>query len=405
MKKLFDRLSRNRSFTRLFSILVFAAVAAPGLSFAHTCSTLVNGICVADHGTPQRLCKNSVGLVDRRVHCANTCGQVGRTEKSNTCSGGSGGSGNLGSSIQGVVLFGDEFGGPGESSSSCGGPGLYFDVTRTTAPGQTTSCKVIDDQGEHDRLCSYDLVHRCFKAGNCKQKTRVSESKCPALDANGDNLSGSTGTVTVFDLNGIQLPSSPGHPNPINIGTVPLLVDVDTNTECANEFPSGVLGLGQRVTGKITQECTNDLDVIGDPIMTQVLRSTNGYSAAFDVAITQPGSCTPSNGFPFVGCENSGLFWFYFNPGSGEQLDPANFSCGQIVDENDQILDGPPPVTCGPSDKAGFTFRCQCQRCIPANTPGFPEGTLVNPGTGNQGLFVLHSSDNAYACPVTESGN
>jgi hypothetical protein len=216
---------------------------------------------------------------------------------------------------------------------------------------------------------------------------------CPTLDPiTGSNLAGCTGTITVLDSNGNPLP---GFTDPIPIGSN--LEQLNTNASCGEEFPTDS-GLKKFVMGALVQECTSDSDVKTDLVDQQKVRSTNDYFSTTQSFNLLSATCNPTNGFPSGACTNDGGAWITFPAAAnGDQCSAANFSCGQVVDDGaDEPSPGPPPSTC----RIGSSGQCEC-RCARCT----PDGTLVNLSTGEQGLFVLASSENAYACSVTVTGN
>jgi hypothetical protein len=231
----------------------------------------------------------------------------------------------------------------------------------------------------------------CFQEGKCTAKgnnsgTRTSTMTCPTtVVTGGPNVAGCTGTVTIKALDGTVLALD----RPIGEG----LSDLNTNSECGAEFPAS-FGLRRSVMGTITQSCTAGSIAADDRVLQQVVRSTNDYLSTTEWLDLNPATCNPNTGFPPGACQNDGGAWITFAAAeSGVQCVADNFSCGQLADDGSS---GPPPSVC----RVGSSGQCEC-RCARCT----PEGTLVNLGAGDQGKFVVASSNAAFACDVTVTGN
>jgi hypothetical protein len=347
MKKLFNRLSCRRSFAKFFSLLAIAMVAS----------------AVATEAQAQW---------------------------------GSGGASWFGSDFAAVIKIGEYSTIVSAATSVCGPD--FIDTSASTDQGQATDCTLIENGVETPRLCQFsNLVCRCFKKPtSCTGATGTSTMTCPTLDPMTNlNEAGCTGTITVLDLNGIPVPSLPGHPNPINIGTIPPLSGLTNNGQCQQQFPDDTCppnspnctatGLPKNVMGTLTQECST-----GD-ITNQIVRSTNGFELTTQVFDANQATCNPNDGFPTNACTNDSGVWITFAPAVGDQCAASNFSCGELVGESEPV-DGPQPSKCELNKKTKLC-ECRCARCT-------PQGALVNVGLNQTGTFVLHSDDNAYACQV-----
>jgi hypothetical protein len=350
MKKLFCRLSSRRPFARLFSVLAVAIVA----------------FAVA------------------------TKAQADCDPFWDDCSG-TGGSSWTGSNFTAVIKLGD-YKIDIVTDSVCGAGYIDTVGNSNTQLGQTTACTLIENGVETPAQCQFsDLVCTCFKVPSgplaspptvCTGATITSTMVCPTLDPTSKlNEAGCTGIITVFDLNGNPLPS---HPDPIIIGTG--LSDLTNNGKCQQQFPDplpGTTGLPKNVMGTLTQECTTL------SAQQQIGRSTNGFAQTTQWfnPLTQA-TCNPADGFPTNACSNDSGANITFKAANSDQCVASNFSCGQLPDGSF----GPNPSKCTLDKKSGLC-QCRCDRCT-------PDGALVNTGTGNQGLFVVSSSDNVYACQV-----
>jgi len=291
--------------------------------------------------------------------------------------------------------------------SVCGSGFVDTLATSNTDQGQTTDCTLIAPNGsETPAQCQFNnLQCNCFDVGTCKGGTRTSTMTCPTPGTLGANSAGCTGTITV-------LPTTL-HPAIIigpNLAIPGRPATLDTNTECQAAFPADS-GLNKKVMGTLTQECTSRLDPTTDFVLETKVRSTTATGMApptptasffsttqwFNAIHLPSNACNPSNGFPPNGCSNDGGANITFPAAAnGDQCNASNFSCGQLDGDNGP-LPGPHPSSCT-ADSAG-NCTCRCNRCT-------PDGTLVNVGTGgDQGLFVIASSDNAYACQVTVTGS
>jgi len=357
MKKLFYRLLSNRSFAKLISLLAVAIMA----------SAMATEAQAQDDWW------------------------------------GSGGAFWPGSDFTAVIKLGD-YNVDIQASVACNTPGYVDTVAQSnTLQGQTTDCTVVENGVETPAQCTFNsLTCSCFQVGTCKGGTRTSTMTCPTNDpTTGLNEAGCTGTVSVTDLQGNPLPS---HPVPIQIGG-PTLANLNTNTECQAAFPNDS-GFKQRVMGTLTQECTSSSSATTDFVLQEKVRSTTDTNPPTPTAsffsTTEwfkhfDATCNPNNGFPPNGCSNDGGTWITFPAvANGDQCNASNFSCGQLDGENGPIP-GPAPSKCTVDSQTG-NCQCRCDRCTKA-------GTLTNLGTGDQGLFVIASSDNAYACPVTVTGS
>lgn len=303
-----------------------------------------------------------------------------------------------GSEIKAVIKLGDY--GPNiddlVTSSVCGDG--FVDTQARTLEGQTTDCTVDGKPA----LCTFNsLTCSCFKVGTCKGGTRTDTMTCPTNNpTTGLNEAGCTGTISVTDLNGTPIHSE------IQIGGS-TLANLNTNSACGAVFPNDSgSGLKKFVMGTLTQECAANSDPTTDFVLEAKVRSTTVTTPATPTAsffsTTQwfdnfDATCNPNNGFPTGACTNDGGAWITFPLATGDTCQASNFTCGQRDGPNGPIS-GPQPSTCT-VDKSTGQCQCRCSRCT-------PEGTLVNLGTPGQGLFVLASdADNAYACPVTVTGN
>jgi hypothetical protein len=350
MKKLFYRLWSSRSFGRLFSVLAVAIVA----------------FAVA------------------------TKAQADCNPFWEDCSG-EGGSSWFGSDFSAVIKLGDYNIDIVSPSSVCG-PGFIDTVGNSNTPqGQTTECTLIENGVETLAQCQFsNLVCSCFKVPSgplaspptsCTGATITSTMTCPTNDPITKlNEAGCTGTITVLDLNGNPLPS---HPNPINVGTG--LSDLTNPGVCGQQFPAPTSGTGlpKNIMGTLTQECTTL------SAQQQIVRSTNGFEQTTQwFNPLQTATCNPENGFPTNACSNDSGVNMTFALANGDKCVASNFSGGQFPDGSF----GPHPSKCTFDKKSGL---CQCRfdRCT-------PQGSLVNPGIGDQGLFVANSADNVYACQV-----
>jgi len=302
-----------------------------------------------------------------------------------------------GSNITAVIKLGD-YGSKVDdlvTSSICGDG--FVDTQASTLQGQTTDCTVDGKPA----LCTFkSLTCSCFQVGTCKGGTRTDTMTCPTPGTNGPNSAGCTGIISVTDLN-----LNPIHSD-IQIGGL-TLANLDTNSECGAAFPNDSgSGLKKFVMGTLTQECTSGSSAIDDFVLQEKVRSTTDTNpptppTASFFSTTQwfdhvDATCNPNNGFPTGACTNDGGAWITFPLATGDTCQASNFTCGQRDGPNGPIS-GPAPSQCR-TDSSG-NCQCRCSRCTSA-------GTLVNLGTPGQGLFVLASdADNAYACPVTVTGN
>jgi hypothetical protein len=341
MKKLFYRLSSRRLFAKFFSLLAIAIAAS----------------AVATESQAQW---------------------------------GSGGASWFGSDFTAVIKLGEYSVNVLTSPSVCGTG--FIDTFASTDGGQATDCTLIENGVETPRLCQFtNLQCSCFQVPTCTSGTRTGTMTCPTLDPTAqpkENLAGCTGQITVLDLNGNQVPSLPGHPNPINIGSIPPLEDLTSPGQCKAQFPGpkpGTTGLPENVMGTLTQECST-----GD-ITEQIVRSTNGFKLSTPhVLDANQATCNPANGFPTNACTNDSGAFITFAATANECVE-SNFSCGEFTGESGPV-DGPPPSKCTFDKKSG-QCQCRCARCT-------PQGALVNVGLDQQGIFVLHSAQNAYGCQV-----
>ena len=286
--------------------------------------------------------------------------------------------------------------------SVCGNKFVDTLATSNTDQGQTTDCTLVVGTVETPAQCKFEnLQCNCFEVGICKGGTRISTMTCPT-PSSGLNKAGCKGTIRVFDPND---PEREIHP-PIDIGTG--LADLDSTGECGAAFPNDSV-MRQRVMGTLTQECTAKSSATTDFVLEQKVRSTSSTASSPPIstasffsttqwlnAIQLPSNaCNPNNGFPANGCSNDGGANITFPAAAnGDQCDVSNFRCGQLDGENGP-LPGPMPTSCTPE---GGDCKCRCARCT-------TDGTLVNLGAPGEGLFVIASLDNAYACPVTVTGS
>jgi hypothetical protein len=307
---------------------------------------------------------------------------------------GSGGASWFGSDFTAVIKLGD-YNTNIVNSQACGTGYVDTVANSNTQQGQTTDCTLIDNNGvETPAQCQFtNLQCSCFKVGTCQGGTRTSTMTCPTLDPTTKlNEAGCTGTISVFGLNG-----QPIHQD-VLVGTSPPLAQLTTNGKCGQEFPNDT-GLPKYVMGTLKQVCTTSSNVLTDLVMEEKVRSTNGYVSTtewFNIASQGQVTCNPNNGFPTGACTNDGGAWMTFPLAAGDQCKASNFTCGQVDTGTDGPISGPHPSTCT-IDKSTGNCQCRCDRCTTA-------GTLVNLGAPGQGLFVLASEDNAYACPVTVTG-
>jgi hypothetical protein len=311
-----------------------------------------------------------------------------------------------GSDFTAVIKLGDlsvKFVTPTPNTPSVCGSG-FVDIlanSNFTDLGQTSDCTlVLEDGSETPAQCQFSgLQCNCFQVGTCKGGTRTSTMTCPTPGTNGPNSAGCTGSITVYDLNGVKLNHTP---NPIPIGDN--LAQLNTNTACGQAFPNDSgSGLKKFVMGTLTQECT--ASSTSDLVLQEKVRSTTNSSASasffsttewFNGIQLTSDACNPNNGFPPNSCSNdSGANITFPAAANGDTCNASNFSCGQLDGDNGP-LPGPHPSSCT-TDNNG-NCKCRCARCTPA-------GTLTNLGAPGTGLFVIASADNAYACPVTVTGN
>jgi hypothetical protein len=291
---------------------------------------------------------------------------------------------------------------PSDNPISVCGPG-YIDFIQDTVDGSVVQCDYTPDFGPNagvsqEAQCFFsDVVCPCNKVGAaCKNGILESVATCPTL-INELNVAGCTGTLTVFDLNGTALREGE---SPSCTGTDGCAIEIGDGNEllttvgkCQKVYPKA-LGFAKLVASKIIQQCTTG-SVAKNPIVDYAARSTNNYESTAEYSNLFSATCNPEDGFPSNACFNDGGAWIAFSTAeTGEQCSANNFTCGQLPDGKF----GPPPSTC--RVKSPGQCECRCDRCT-------PEGTLVNLGTGDQGLFVLAStgSDNAFACSVRVTGN
>jgi hypothetical protein len=400
MKKLFYRLSSCRSFTRLLSVLTVAVVTfvAPGLLQAATgtkCNKPLTTKVYCDLAmTPApkakgTTCVASTAYKSTGSSCTGTVGGVG------TYPTGSHvelfyQSGDLEEDLVGNVNgiaypISDP---PSEASESVCGPG-FVDIQATLAAGQAISCKYTNVSGQTQPANCFleNWKCSCFEVGACDAKgQRKSSMNCPtpSADLTVLNAAGCTGTLTVEALNGTPLAG------PVQIGAGQELLD--TNGECGAEFPNKK-PFKTFEMGNFVQTCDPTSNVFSDLIQTQNVRTNDGGFSTTDSNVLTSATCTNNNGFPTGACKNDGGTFITFAAAeSGEQCVAANFSCGQLADGTP----GPAPKEC--KEDSGGNCTCRCARCD-------AKGTLVNLGADGESLFVISSSDNAYACPVTVTGN
>jgi hypothetical protein len=404
------RLSRNRWFARLLSILAFAAALGlydPTASFA---------IVYCKDNSPNSQCKAYGGTTCPPTSATGcTAGALCATYTTKcTLTGGTLGGGSEWSSqsnVSDVSMGTSEF-------SLCGAG--YTDVTFDTVDGQQESCTYTADfvnAGQpQPAFCIFtNVVCPCNLIGACKGGTRVSEATCPTL-VNGQNKAGCTGKLTVFAVNGTPLrqgtspnctgtdTNSPPGVGGCAIDIGPGVGQLDTNSECNAAYPaSASSGLARRVASRLTQACTRTSSAADDPIVEFDGRSTNHYStAAQAVDVARVKSISPADGYPAHSCSNSGINHITFIPVPPDVCNAANYVCGQ--DPTGAF--GPNPSDCTPDPSTG-SCTCTCFKCNEAT--GL---TLANPGVGNQtqgkfpGLYLLISpeSANAYEGAIEISG-
>jgi hypothetical protein len=338
MKKLFYRLSCRRSFAKFFSLLAIAMVAS----------------AVATEAQAQWW--------------------------------GSGGASWFGSDFTAVIKLGDY---NATLTSSVCGTGFIDTVTNSNEQqGQRIDCTLIENGVETPAQCEFsNLQCSCFKVGTCTGGTRTSTMTCPTLDPiTKKNEAGCRGTISVFDLQG-----NPLHADVV-VGSNPQLDDLTNDGKCGQEFKKGS-GFNKGEMGTLKQECQGNSNPLTDLVLEEKVRSTNGYVSTTEWrnAIQTGVDCNPLDGFPTNACTNSSGVSMKFPLAPGDQCVTSNFSCGQLTGTSGPV-DGPRPSKCGLDKNTGLC-ECRCDRCT-------PQGALVNVGIGDQGLFVLHSADNAYACQV-----
>jgi hypothetical protein len=409
MKKLFYRLSKNWWFIRLLPILAFAAL---GLYYPSTSFAVV-------------YCKDNSPLTPCRRFTGTTCPSSFPVKCSTT-----GGATGSGSEWQATMKIGDlgigiEVDANNVSKSVCGPS--FIDFSQDTAPGQAVACTYTPDSGPtagepQPAQCFFDnLACRCNKVGDCVAGERTSVATCPTPSLEsvppvpdqpctgsnciilpGQNAAGCTGTLRVLDLNGntIRGPGgSDGDAIQIGEGIAQL-----NQGQCQQVFGEDLPEFKRRVASTITQVCSTT-NVATDPILEYAARSTDNFDSAASALTLGSAKCNPADGYPAQACTNDSganitfsadaMFGIVSFPTSGPQACNANnFSCGQLPD----LTFGPQPSKCTLDKKTG-QCSCRCDRCT-------PDGTLVNAGLGDQGLFTLVHADSeaAVACSVRVTG-
>jgi hypothetical protein len=392
MRKLFYRVASCR-----LSIMAVAVVAFAALELFTVQQVLAGTKCCI--GT-SCYCDSTASICNSGYTSAGTC--------TTTRTGGTSGSG---SNWSAVIQFGEEsvqiIGAdppevpPAIASQSVCGAG-FFDVKVLTQANQAASCLFTPTGGNpQEAQCVFtDLQCSCFKIEQCSTsgptKGFVTHSMtCPTNNpTTGLNAAGCTGSVEIRSADGSTVLET------VAFGGADL-AQLNTNAECgATEAFPAAFGLKKGVMGTITQQCTAGSPLVTNPVVKQVVRSTNNYASTTEWVDEYPATCTTNNGFPRHSCTNSSATWVtVLNPNPAGNAAAcvaarANLSCGQAPDGSP----GPAPTECR-LDSAG-QCQCRCVKCDAAT--GEP---LVNAGLNDQGKYVLGSLSVApiwvAACPVT----
>jgi hypothetical protein len=415
MKELLYRLPSSRWFARLFSILAFAALGLyyPSKSFATV------------------YCKDNSPLTPCTRFSGTTCPPLTKPLYTTKCSttGGTTGTGSEWTAFvkigdQGVALLKEDF----TLSNGVCGPG-FMDIMEDTLAGSAVQCEYTADSGPNEGVskearCFFkDLVCPCNKIAACIGGQRESFAICPTI-VDGENVAGCTGELTVLDLDGNTIRGPGGSDGgTIQIGDGRELLT--TVGKCQKVYPE-TDEFAKLVASKIVQQCGPNDDgsnlaiVEKNPIVEYAARSTNNYEAKAEYSNLGGATCNPLDGYPPGSCANDSGANITFSadamfgdlivgpqpkkfPSTGDTACLAeNFRCGQLLDlTSGDLTFGPQPSKCTLDKKSGNTLcSCRCDRCT-------PEGTLVNSGTGDQGLFVLSSaiSADAVSCSVRVTGN
>ena len=182
------------------------------------------------------------------------------------------------------------------------------------------------------------------------------------------------------------------------------ITELNSKGQCQQVYREDLPEFAKNVASTITQSCSTS-NVASDPIVEYSARSTDNFDSAATAFAVGSATCNPADGYPPGSCTNDSGANITFSAdamfgqkqfASGATACSANnFTCGQEPD----LTFGPPPSKCT-LDKKTSLCTCRCARCT-------PDGTLVNAGLGNQGLFVLASanSDDAVSCTVRVTGN
>jgi hypothetical protein len=324
------------------------------------------------------------------------------------------------------------------TKSVCG-PG-FIDFSQDTAFGQAVDCTYTPDFGPtagepQAAQCLFDnLACRCNKipvdeatgqvAACIDGERRTSVATCPTpslvsvppvpdqsctgsncIILPGENAAGCTGSLTVLDLNGNTIRGPNGSDgDTIQIGDG--IAELNNDGKCQQVFRAAD-GFAKLVASTITQECSTP-DVASDPIVEYAARSTDNFDSAANAFAVGTATCNPLDGYPPGSCDNdsganvtfSAQAMFGRDDFLAGECSANKFRCGQELDlTSGDLTFGPPPSKCT-LDKKTKLCTCRCARCT-------PDGTLVNPGVGNQGLFLLTSanSDDAVSCTVRVTGN
>jgi hypothetical protein len=424
MKKLLHRLPRNRWCARLLSILAFAAL---GLYYPSASVAVV-------------YCKDNSPLTTCQKFPDLKCPPVSKPAYTTTCST-SGGTSGSGSEWQATMKIGDQGIGIEVNSvdplileSVCGSG--FIDFSQDTVPGQLVACTYTPDFGPtagepQAAKCLFDnLACRCNKipvdatgqVGACiGERTSVATCPTPSLVSvppfivAGQNAAGCTGTLTVLDINNNPLrqgnfPSCTGTDGPGGTGGCAIqigdgIAELNTIGKCQQVYGEELPEFARLVASTITQSCSTS-NVASDPIVEYSARSTDNFDSAATAFAVGSAKCNPVDGYPPGSCANDSganitfsadaMFGIASFPSSGTQACNANnFRCGQLPD----LTFGPAPSKCTLDKKSGLC-QCRCDRCT-------PDGTLVNAGVGDQGLFSLvhFNSDDAVSCSVRVTGN
>jgi hypothetical protein len=383
-------MASSRSFTRFLSIVAVAVVAFAALELLFVQQVLAGTKCCI--GT-SCYCDSTAAICNSGYTIAGTCTTT-RT----------GGTSGTGSNWSAVIQFGEEsveiLGTvPTDLAQSACGAG-FFDVKAVTQANQAASCIFTPTGGNpQEAQCVFtNLQCSCFKIEQCSttgpNKGFVTHSMtCPTNDpANGLNAAGCTGAVEIRSADGSTVLET------VAFGGADL-AQLNTNAECGATFPA-TFGLKKGVMGTITQQCTAGSPVLTNPVVKQVVRSTNNYASTTEWVDEYPATCNTNNGFPRHSCTNSSATWLtVLNPNPAGSAAAcvaarANLSCGQAPDGSP----GPAPTECRLD--SGGQCQCRCVKCEVAT--GEP---LVNAGLNNQGKYVLGSLSVApiwvAACPVT----